>query len=322
MLAVPSTASVSVVTVVVSWNTRTLLDDCLSSLRTDAERGLTEVWVVDNGSSDGSVEMVRERHPWAELIVAPANLGYGPAVNLAAERTSSRWIVAANADTRMTPGALDALVAAGEADPCAAILGPRLVLPDGSTQLSLQRFPTISDALLSGLLISPRGQRIGRRLGLPGYWDPTRPAVVHWLAGALLLLRRSAWDQIGGFAADQWMYAEDLDLCWRAARQGWRVRYEPAAVVHHAHSVAAAQAFGDDEARTVRMLAATNTWQVRRRGRARAVVVVATQLGVLGARALAGVALRALDPGRVHGSGRLSAAALRLHWRSARAVLR
>ena len=221
----------------------------------------------------------------------------------------------------MTPGALEALVAAGDADPRSAILGPRLVLPDGSTQLSRQRFPTVSDALLSGALISPRGQRVGRRLGLPGYWDPSRPAVVHWLAGAFLLVRRSAWDQIGGFAADQWMYAEDLDLCWRATRHGWRVRYEPAAVVHHAHSVAAAQAFGDEEARTVRMLAATNTWQVRRRGRARALLVVATQLGVLGARALAGGALGALDPRRVHGTGRLSAAALRLHWRSARALL-
>jgi N-acetylglucosaminyl-diphospho-decaprenol L-rhamnosyltransferase len=313
---------VPVVTVVVSWNTRTLLDDCLRSLQADAQRGLTEVWVVDNGSTDGSVELVREHHPWARLIVAGTNLGYGPAVNLVVERTSSRWIVAANADTRVTPGALEALVSAGEADRRAAIVGPRLVLPDGSTQLSLQRFPTVHDALLWGVLISPRGQRIGRRLGLPGYWDPARPAVVDWLAGALLLIRRSAWDQIGGFAPDQWMYAEDLDLCWRASRRGWRVRYEPAAVVHHEHSVAAAQAFGDEEARTVRMLSATYTWLVRRRGRARALIVVATQLGALSARALAGAALRVLDPDRPHGSGRLSASALRLHWRSARAVLR
>src|SRR5215210_2449375 len=99
---------------VVSWNTRDLLDACLASMRADAERGLAEVWVVDNGSTDGSTDMVVERHPWAHLLIPDANLGYGPAVNEVARRTTSRWVAPSNSDIELEPGALAQLVAAAE----------------------------------------------------------------------------------------------------------------------------------------------------------------------------------------------------------------
>src|SRR5690349_17927035 len=112
---------------VVSWNTRALLDRCLSSLRSAVDDRLAEVWVVDNASSDGSAAMVAERHPWVRLVASPENLGYGRAINLVAARTSSPWLVASNADVAVRGDALARLLAAGEGDPGAGAVAPRLV---------------------------------------------------------------------------------------------------------------------------------------------------------------------------------------------------
>ena len=131
----------------------------------------------------------------------------------------------------MEPGALRALVAAGERDPGAGAVAPRLVLPDGSTQHSVYRFPTVpfTAAFNAGLYrVSPRARDA---MLLEGMWDPDRARVVDWAIGALLLVRRAAWDAAGGFDEGQWMYAEDLDLGWRLARAGWHTRYEPSARV-------------------------------------------------------------------------------------------
>jgi GT2 family glycosyltransferase len=252
---------------VVSWNTRDLLAACLRSLAEDDERGLAEVWVVDNGSRDGSRELVRRRFPWASLVEPGENLGFGRAVNVVAERTASDWIAAANADVELLPGALEALLATGEADPKVAAVAPRLLLPDGSTQHSVHPFPTVPLALLFNLGLARLSRRLGDRLCLERSWDPERARAVPWALGALLLLRRSAFEQVGGFPEGHWMYAEDLDLGWRLARAGWSTRYEPGARVRHAESAAAAQAFGDE--RTRRLMAASYAWMLRRRGLAR-----------------------------------------------------
>jgi GT2 family glycosyltransferase len=128
----PSCPAVSrVVAAVVSYNTRELLARCL-----DALAGV-DTWVVDNASRDGSAEMVRERFPAVRLEARRDNLGFGRAVNLVAERAGDwEWLAVANADTAPEPGALDALLRAGEQDPGAGALAPRLIRPDGSTQHS------------------------------------------------------------------------------------------------------------------------------------------------------------------------------------------
>jgi GT2 family glycosyltransferase len=312
---------VEVVVAVVSWNTKGLLDDCLASLHADVRDGFAEVWVIDNGSSDGSPEMVREKHPWARLVSSGGNIGYGPAANRIAAQTSSKWFAPANADTRVTPGALRALVAAGEQDARIGLVGPLLVLPDGSTQESVQRFPGYRDAVLSGLLSGRRGRAIGRRLGLRGYEDLARPADVDWIAGAFLLVRRVAWEEVGGFPEEQWMYAEDLDLSWQLSRHGWRVHHAPSARVHHEHSVAAAQAFGDEERRNERMMRATYDWLRRRRGEGAAIGVAATNVGLLAVRASLAARLGTrrgeLEPEPAGGS----AVALRRHRRAARILV-
>jgi N-acetylglucosaminyl-diphospho-decaprenol L-rhamnosyltransferase len=260
---------------VVSYQTRDHLRACLRSLE-----GRADVWVVDNGSTDGSVEMVRAEFGWVTLVEPGANLGYGAAVNLVAERTSSPWLVAANADVVVEPGALDALLAAAEADPGAGAVAPRLVLPDGSTQHSVHPFPTLGFTALFAVGLA---RLLADRLCLVGFWDPERARRVPWAIGAFLLVRREAWDAAGGFDPRQWLFAEDLDLGWRLRRAGWATRYEPRARVLHARSVATDDAFGAE--RTDRWMLATYAWIVRRRGLVTARLVAV--LNVAGALARA-----------------------------------
>ncbi len=259
----------AMVVVVVSWNTAPLLDTCLEALHPDHASGLAHVVVVDNGSTDGSPELVTRRHPWAQLVRAPGNVGYGAAVNLgaAAARSPARWLAAANADVAVQPGALAALVAAGDADPGVGVLAPRLLLPDGSTQHHLHPFPSLRALLAVTVPAVAPALRIGGPL--EGAWDPEHPCDVDWAHGALLLVRRGAFDAIGGFASSLWLYAEDVDLCWRLARAGWRTRYEPAARVTHAVSAATTQAWTDDDARDGRKQAMTYAWMREAYGRRR-----------------------------------------------------
>lgn len=258
---------------VVSWNTRELLAACLRSLLPDAEAGRAEVWIVDNGSSDGSVDMVRERFPWTHLVVAERNLGFGPAVNLVAERTSSLWLAAANADIEPLPGALKALLRAGEADAGVGALAPQLILPDGSSQHSGYSFPTATAAAAANLRLPKLFPSLGRRLNAPGHLDTNTARDVDWATGAFLLFRREAFDQAGGFDPAQWMYAEDIDICWRLRRAGWRTRYEPRAMALHARSAAAKVAFGDQM--EIKSVGARYSWIARRRGVWRAWAVAA-----------------------------------------------
>ena len=260
-----------VVVAVVSWNTRELLDRCLQSLEPDVRAGTAEVWVVDNASSDGSADMVRRRHDWVHLVALTENLGYGRAVNLVAERTVSPWLVLTNADVSLAPQAIGRLVAAAVADPGAGILAPRLVLPTGATQHLAWAFPTVGATVAQNL--GPRlvPGRLAERMALRGAWNPDRARRIPWAVGAFLLVRRAAWEEVGGFDPGQWMSAEDLDLGWRMREAGWATRYEPSAVVHHEESAATRTVWGADL--PIHWQRCAYAWMLRRRGRARTVTV-------------------------------------------------
>lgn len=265
---------------IVSWNTRDLLSRCLQSMQGEHFSGRAEVWVVDNASQDGSAQMVSEDFGWARLVASERNLGFGPAVALVADRTESEWLVAANADVALTPDGLPVLLDAGTEDPGAGAVAPMLVGPDGEPQHSVYPFPTLPFTVLFNLGLQRVVPGLGDRLCLEGYWNPRRRRRVPWAIGAFLLLRRSAWDAVGGFDRRQWMYAEDLDLGWRLRRGGWATLYAPEAEILHRGGAATEQAFDD---RTARWLASTYAWMARRRG-APITSVVAT-LNALGATA-------------------------------------
>ncbi len=269
--------------VIVSFNTRELLLGCLHSLCADVEAGRAEVYVVDNRSHDGSASAARERAPWATVIEAGSNLGFGCAVNLAASRSDSEWVLAANADVAFAPGALARLLA-NAADPRVGCIAPRLVLPDGRTQQSVHPLPTVPASLAFNLGLHHVIAGLGDRLCLEGFWDPDRARVVPWAIGACLLLRRTAYEAAGRFDAAQWMYAEDLDLAWRLRENGWVTRYEPRAHVRHEGGAATREAFGAEE--QTRFMAATYEMLLRRRGRVRMWTTAAINIAGAAVRAL------------------------------------
>ena len=165
--------------------------------------------------------MVRSHHGWATLIEADANLGYGPAVNLSARHTATPWIAAANADLRFTPGALEALLTAGQTHPLASTLAPRLVLSEATTQHSVHPFPSMCSALAFNLGAARAWPAVGERLCLHGHRDPDRERTVPWAHGALLLVRRAAWEAAGGFDDARWGLHVSAVEWWRGAG-GWR----------------------------------------------------------------------------------------------------
>jgi N-acetylglucosaminyl-diphospho-decaprenol L-rhamnosyltransferase len=214
--------------------------------------------------------MVREEFPGVHLLQPAENLGYGRAVNLVASETDEPWIVAANADTRVRPGALARLLAVGSEFPRVGIVAPRRVHPDGATQDNAHRFPSVRGALAFNAGV------------IGAHPDAERAHDVPWALGAFLLIRRRAFEAVGGFDETLWMYAEDLDLGWRMSRAGWRTRYAPDAVVDHVEAASTTAAFG--ETRDRRRQAATYDWIARRRGAARARAIAAINYAGAAAR--------------------------------------
>ena len=253
--------------------------------------------MVDNDSSDGSPDMVCSDHPWATLVTPGRNLGFGVAVNLVAERTRGSWLAAANADVALEPGALERLRQTAVARPRAGMVGPRLLLLDGSTQVSAHPFPGLRTALLLALHAGRFSARAARALSMPPKHEPAAETSVPWIPAAFVLMSRAAFEQAGGFDPGQWLYGEDLDLCWRMRRAGWEILYEPAAHVHHAHSAASVRRFDvaslDSHIDTVNYL-----WMLRRLGASttRAVAVIGAVDAIIRIALLSSLARR--DPQR------------------------
>jgi GT2 family glycosyltransferase len=216
--------------VIVNWNTRELLLDCLTAVYEQPFPAGFEVWVVDNGSTDGSAAAVRREYPRVNLVECAENHGFARANNLALERVDSRYALLLNADTRIKPGALQQLFSFMETHPRAGAAGPRLLNPDETLQPSCSPFPTLGRELwrLFHLdVLYPYG------VYRMETWDPERPRPVDSIQGACLLLRRVALQQVGCFDPDYFMYTEEVDLCYRLKQAGWERCWAPAARVVH-----------------------------------------------------------------------------------------
>jgi N-acetylglucosaminyl-diphospho-decaprenol L-rhamnosyltransferase len=221
----------SISAVVVSFNSADDLPDCLRSLRSE---GVVDVVVVDNASQDGSVETVRQVDPDAKLVQTGANLGFGTAANRGVALTTGDHLLILNPDTVVEPGTVKALSEALDRDPGLAAVGPRLENVDGTLYPSVRRFPDLMVAFGHAFLglVWPRNPATRRYRMLD--WDHDRPsASVDWVSGACVLVRRAAFDMVGGFDEAYFMYVEDVDLCWRLGQAGWRIGYEPAGRVVH-----------------------------------------------------------------------------------------
>jgi GT2 family glycosyltransferase len=225
-----TTPEVSVI--IVSYNTRELLRECIESILCEQGDGLAvEVIVVDNASADGSAAMVAEQFPQVRLIANPDNRGFGAACNQGLEIAQGRYALILNADIRAQPGALQRLVAFMDAHPDAAVCGGQLRYPDGRIQPSCARDLTLwwvfcEQSMLAKLF--PRTRLFG------GYWrthwDFSATIETEQVMGACMMLRRP----FPRFDEDYFLYCEDTDLCYRVRQAGGKIYYVHDAVfVHH-----------------------------------------------------------------------------------------
>lgn len=262
----------TVAAIIVSYNTRALLGDCLRSLRRCTLP--LRILVVDNGSRDGSPELVRDGFPEAELVEAGRNAGFAGGTNiglraLGSERdTETRrhgdrerlsvpvgvprppglpvypYVLVLNPDTVVHPGAIEAMVAFLEAHPRVGLVGPRLLNPDGTPQPAAFRFPTL---LMTALDLFPPGELLPGRL-LNSWWHGRYPQergdapfpIDHPL-GACMLVRRELLADVGAMDEAYFMYSEEVEWCWRIRRAGWAIWQVPDARVTHVGGAATRQ---------------------------------------------------------------------------------
>jgi len=219
---------------IVNWNTRRYLEQALASVLDSGSAIGLQVVVVDNGSEDGSAEMVRERFPGVTLLESGENLGFARGYNRAAREAAGRHLMMLNPDTVVRPGALERLVAFLDSHPRTGAAGPRLLNPDGSLQLSCRRFPRPLAAVFRNTVLGRLvpGNRFTRDY-LMTDWDHEMVREVDWVSGAAVCIRREAWREVGGFDEGYYMYAEDMDWCLRAGEAGWDIHYVPEAVIVH-----------------------------------------------------------------------------------------
>jgi N-acetylglucosaminyl-diphospho-decaprenol L-rhamnosyltransferase len=216
--------------VIVSYNVREYLRQCLESILSAPVKASLEILVVENASTDGSLESLRSEFPQATVIESTINLGFAAGNNLAIRQSHGRYLLLLNPDTLVKPGALDALVDFLDGQPQAGAAGSRLLNPNGSLQPSCFPFPTL-------------GRELWRLLHLDKFksygvypmesWSTDTPRRVEVLQGTSLALRRSALDQVGLLDEDYFMYTEEVDLCYRLHTAGWELDYVPASQVVH-----------------------------------------------------------------------------------------
>lgn len=227
--------------IIVNWNSRDLLRQCLLSLRVTGAQLAPQIIVVDGGSFDGCGEMLAAEFPNVVFVQSQDNIGFGRANNLGFERATGKALLLLNPDTEVLPGAIQELLAELQRLPYAGIIGPRLLNSDHSLQTSVQALPKpVRQAFDSEIL---------RRLLWPWrLWAPPTDFVPHKTieieaySGACMMMWAESFRMVGGFSRQYFMYAEDADLCLKVRRAGLRIYHTPTAqVIHHGGASSSSQ---------------------------------------------------------------------------------
>jgi len=221
--------------VIPTWNTRELVLECLESIESElgsagGSPGLAaDTCVVDNGSSDGTAEAIRQRFPWARVVSLPRNVGFAAGSNAGLRALRGRYALLLNSDARLVPGVLRRCVDYLDLHPDVGVVGPQLLNPDGSKQNSIHNFPILATELL------PKGifQFLFRRRFPSRRWAGDLPIDVEAVVGAALFLRASLLREIGPLPEEYFFFLEETDWCLRVHSAGWRVVHLPSAFAFH-----------------------------------------------------------------------------------------
>lgn len=220
--------------VIVSYNVADLLQECIVSVKEETTCEY-EIIVVDNNSVDNSVEMVKANHPDVKLIQNMNNIGFAKANNQAFREAKGRYIFMLNPDTIILEKAVDDLVKFMDEHADAGACGPKVLNPDGSLQPSCHHFPTILMRLIEHTRLRhkyPKSKVFGKEYMT--YWNYHEIKEVDWITGCSLMLRKTVLDQIGTLDENYFMYTEEMDICYRLNKAGWKVMFYPfVSIIHY-----------------------------------------------------------------------------------------
>ncbi len=220
--------------IIVSYNTRDFIRRLLASLFDNLPGIVGEVIVIDNASSDGSADMLEAEFPRVRTIRNPVNLGYAKAVNRGIVEASGSYFLVLNPDIETSADAITRLWEFMEKTPDAGIAGGKLLNPDGSLQMSCRTFYTIPVVLLRRTVLGklfPNSGQVRKHLMLD--WDHDSDMEVDWLTGACMMVRREAYEGVGGMDERFFLYFEDVDWCYRMKKHGWKVCYAHSSEMKH-----------------------------------------------------------------------------------------
>jgi GT2 family glycosyltransferase len=227
--------SVDVSVVIVTYNSRDDMDACLASIHAHTRGVSYETIVVDNASSDGSAEFVREAHPETRVIENATNIGLSGAVNKGVAASTGRFVMALNPDARLRDDVLSELACYLREHDDAGVAAPQILDDDGTLQLSCRAFPSHATAIFSRYSLATRlfpGNRYSREYLMSDFaHDEIRD--VDWVSGAAMMFPRAVFDRVGGWDAGFFMFNEDVDFCRRVHDAGLRVVYDPRVAVYH-----------------------------------------------------------------------------------------
>jgi len=215
--------------VIVNWNTKGLLLQCLKSVYQAVKERETEVIVIDNGSQDGSGRGLAEAFPVVQLVENEKNLGFAKAANQGLRKASGRYALLLNPDAQVKEGAIDRMRSFMDAHPEAGVVGAQLLNVDGSKQNSIANFPSLATELLNKSLL----RRLFPYRFLGKERDYPEPVEVDSVIGAGMMVRRDAMEQVGLLDEGYFLFLEETDWCYRMKKAGWKIYHHPRAEIYH-----------------------------------------------------------------------------------------
>lgn len=222
--------------IIVNWNTRDYLKECLLSLKEGLSGIDAEIWVVDNNSADGSVEMLGREFSYVNVIENKNNVGFGRANNQAIKKSNAEYILLLNPDTRVKKEAVSLMLSSLKEKENIAIAGPKVLNEDGSIQYECARqYPTAWNQFMVETTLYKRFPK-SRIFGsyLMSYWDHKEAREVDCISGSCMMIKRSVLDKVSLFDESFFMYAEDVDLCYRIKKAGYKIWYlADAEIIHY-----------------------------------------------------------------------------------------